>query len=194
MTRTGDAAALYRPPVHDGAVSESTEGEPTLRNEELTDREIATNQWAVHDAYGSVMLDFQMLDLDLWALLGQIPGFPEARKTGAGNLETLMDWIENKPTGPLTKPLKATMDPELFEELTGAARCRNHLAHEFLRLFAIHPANEANKDAAIAELAGYQARLAALTEQPATLLPAVDESALDPELLAEIEAIRPTDW
>lgn len=63
-----------------------------------------------------------------------------------------------------------------------------------MRLFAIHPTNEANRDAAIAELAGYQARLAALTEQLANLLPEVDKSGLDPGLRAEIEAMRPTDW
>ncbi|MHB2021417.1 MAG: hypothetical protein ACYCW6_31170, partial [Candidatus Xenobia bacterium] len=165
-------------------MTEPTEEEPTVFEEELTDEEIATNRSAVFAAYGSVMLDFQMLDLDLWALLAQIPDFPEVRKAAADNLDTFMEWIEKKPTGPLTRPLKGTMDLELFEELTGAVRCRNHLAHEFLRLFAIHPANEANRDAAVAELAGYQARLALLTEQLVNLLPDVEESGLDPELLA----------
>ena len=175
-------------------VTEPVEEERTLPDEELTDEEIATNRLAVFAAYGSVMLDFQMLDLDLWSLLALIPGFPETRKTGADKLDTFMDWIEKKPTGPLTKPLKGTMDPELFEELTGAVRCRNHLAHEFLRMFAVHPANEANRDAAIADLSGYKARLAELTQQLANLLPEVDHPGLDPELHAEIEAMRPTDW
>ena len=175
-------------------LTEPDEEEPTLPEDELTDEEIAKNRFAVFAAYGSVMLDFQMLDLDLWALLAQIPGFPETRKAGADNLDAFMDWIEKKPTGPLTRPLKAKMDPDLFEELTGAVRCRNHLAHEFLRLFAIHPATAANRDSAIADLAGYQTRLAELTQQLANLLPDVDESRLDPELRAEIEAMRPTDW
>ena len=106
-----------------GVVTESTEEEPTLLDEELTDEKIATNRLAVFAAYGSVMLDFQMLDLDLWALLAQVPGFSGSRKTGADNLDTFMDWIEKKPTGPLTKPLKATVNGR-SRAVRGVDRCR----------------------------------------------------------------------
>jgi hypothetical protein len=156
------------------------------------------NRYMVFGAYGKLMLDFQALELTLWQFLMQRI---KPRTTADQRFRKIEGWYSTT-LGRLYESVKAQghLPQSLADELDGAVKARNYLAHHFLIEWAIVVPSTEVRDPALEELARISDRLTVLEEALADHLRGqgfdieADLSSLDEETLREIEALRPTRW
>lgn len=147
----------------------------------------------VYRLYGQLMHQFQLLEMNLWAI--KALRFKDGVQMHQGIVK-LESWDAHGLFGQLVNDLAPlpTWPAEMVGRLREAASIRNYLAHRFLREFFVAKDSEEKFDRGITQLVTWIQSMNELDADLESHVSSLPGGEVDPELAALLEEQRPDSW